>query len=185
MLFEGFPGEGGNRLGALGHGFGEDSDFILSVVVESEGEEMEEIVEIDLPIPLGIEGEWQVVSGDFSGEALFDHLLIVLVDGGLVLLHFLDHGLGVVEDFVVSGLFVVGALAPHFLDAWDVEFVLHDGISAADFIESCGSMSDPLSCNEDGHFAVEGELDLFEGRGVFVSEEIVDEASVLSVAFCS
>jgi hypothetical protein len=40
-------------------------------------------------------------------------------------------------------------------------------------------VSNPLSRDEDGHFHVEGEDYLLEGRGVLVSQKIVDEPLVL------
>ncbi len=46
-------------------------------------------------------------------------------------------------------------------------------------------MADPLSCDKDGHLAMEGEAYLLEGRGVGVSEEVVNESSVLSERFCT
>ena len=52
------------------HGFGVDADFVLGVFVGAEGQEVQEVVEVGLPIPLGVGVEREVHAGELAGEAL-------------------------------------------------------------------------------------------------------------------
>src|SRR5690349_21286746 len=52
------------------HGVGVDPDLVLRVRVGAQAEEVHEVVEIDLPIPLGVEVEAQVHARELARQAL-------------------------------------------------------------------------------------------------------------------
>jgi hypothetical protein len=68
----GLVGERGDALDDTRHDLGEGPDLPLRVRVNPEGQKVQKIVEIDLPVPLGIGRERKVDAGQFPGNVLFE-----------------------------------------------------------------------------------------------------------------
>jgi hypothetical protein len=45
--------------------------------IHAQGQEAEQVVQVYLPVPLGIQGQRQVYPGQFLGQAGIDQLLVV------------------------------------------------------------------------------------------------------------
>jgi hypothetical protein len=68
-------------LHELGHGLGEHADLELGVGVEAEVEEVEEVVQVDLPDPLGVQRDREDGAGELAGDPEFaGEALVVGVD---------------------------------------------------------------------------------------------------------
>ncbi len=66
----------------LQHRLGVDADLVLRVRIGAQAQEMQEVVQVDLPVPLRVGGERQVDAGQLASEAeaaLVQHLLVVRV----------------------------------------------------------------------------------------------------------
>lgn len=182
VLFEGLVGERGDCFGALGDGFGIDPDFVLGVGVASEPDEMEEVVQIHLPIPFSVKRQGKIGPCYFTRQAFINHAKIVLVELALVCLKLGKHLVGLGDQFVAASLLVVRALIPHLAGFWHIEVILHDGVAAGYLVQPCRSVAHPLSGHKDRHFAVEGQDHLLEGAGVLMPQQVVNQGSILSEA---
>jgi hypothetical protein len=68
VVVEGLPSVRDPRLHQVGHHLGVDADLVLGVGVDAQAEEVEEVVEVDLPVPLGVVVEREVHPGELAGE---------------------------------------------------------------------------------------------------------------------
>ncbi len=143
---------------------------------------MEEVVEVDLPVPLGIGGEGQVDAGELPGHVLAHQPLVVVGGasaGGLPPLDGLPVELRVGAPGEAA-LLVVGALEREVVGSGRVEEERHEGVAAAVLVHVGGPVPDPLAGHEDGHADVELELHHLAGRGVLVAPQVADEAAGLA-----
>ncbi len=185
VLFEGLEGQGRHGLDDGRHRVAVGADLVLGVPVDPQPEEVKEIVEVDLPVHLGVEAQGEVDAGELPGYLVFEQLLVVVVDELLVLLEHADDLLLQLSGHLVvaATLPVAAALLPHLVAARQVELVAHDAVAAADLVQACGAVADPLAGHEDRHLDVEGEDHLLEGAGVTVPEQVVDERPVFADGF--
>ena len=113
VVLEGGVGQGEPVLDAGGDHLGIDADFVLSMGVGAQAQEVEEVVQVHLPVPLGVDVGGQVHPGEFAGEALL---------GGSVRLGLAQHRLVV----------VVGAVGVGFEEVEDAGgFLAGEGFAAA------------------------------------------------------
>ena len=71
VLFERYVGKRRDGAGVLGHHLGVDADFKLRVRVEPEPQKVKKVVQVDLPVHLGVQGQRQVDAGEFAGDVFF------------------------------------------------------------------------------------------------------------------
>ena len=143
---------------------------------------MEQVVQVDLPVHLGVERERQVDAGEFAGDAVLEQALVGSVDVGLLRGQAVDDRAPEVRRNLVVGapLLVALRLEAHLVRLRDVEFVLHHRVASRDLVEAGGAVPDPLARDEDRHLDVEREDDLLEGARVLVAHQVVDERAVLA-----
>lgn len=80
VVLEGLGGDGDDGLDQFVHRGGVVADFLLGVGVHAEGEEVEEVVEVDLPVPLGVAGDGEADAGLFAGDTFFEKLFVLGVE---------------------------------------------------------------------------------------------------------
>src|ERR1700722_19813037 len=139
---EGGVGEGNPALESADHRVGVGADFVLGVGVGAQGEEMHEVVQVGLPVPLRVEIQGQVHAGQLAGEAGPGR--VDRVAGGVFVEHLGVAGIGAlgvfaqqVEDAfggvafedIAAALTVGGGLGGEVLGRGDVELVIQDGIA--------------------------------------------------------
>lgn len=136
VFFEGFVGEWRDGFSAFGECLRVNADFVLCMRVGAEVNEVEQVVEVNLPVPLGVEGKWQIDSRKFACEAGSKHLFVVFISIRVRLFEFLDKFQRVFErdGFVAAALFVDLGLKANLFGFWEIEFIFHDTVSAADFV---------------------------------------------------
>jgi len=157
------------------------ADLPLRVRVHPKREETEEVVEVHLPVPLGVERQRQVDAGQLPGEIVLQQGLVGRVGGVLLLLEKVeDAALELPRHLgVVAALLVVGRLPPDLRRRGHVELVGHDAVAAGDLVEPRRPVADPLAGDEDRQLAVELEHDVLERRRVPVPHQVVDEPGIL------
>ncbi len=181
MLLEGLEGQWADRTDHGGHDVAVRADLVLGVPVQPQAEEVEEVVEVDLPVHLGVEAERQVDACQLARDAVLEQGLVVLVGAVLVGSQRADHPLGRCRlHRPLASLAVARALGAHLDGARQVELVAHHRVASADFVEPGGTVADPLTRHEDRHLHVEGEDHLLERAGVAVAQQVVDEGSILA-----
>src|SRR5271170_5839282 len=74
-----FGGDGDDRTDKLKDRDGIVADFLLGVLVHSQRQEMEKIVQIDLPVELRVNTDRERNAGEFAGDAFVDEMLILRV----------------------------------------------------------------------------------------------------------
>ena len=193
VLDEGVVADRAPALQRVEHGLGIDADLVLRMGVGAQREEMHQIVEVGLPVPLRIEAERQVHAGEFAREAralgverrpalsLVQHLEIVLVDQLGVLLQQAEDPLGfLARQHLVAALPVVRALGREMLGPGQVELVVEDRVARGIFVHIGGAMADPLARHEDRQLHVVLDLAHLERRRVPVPHQVVDEPAILA-----
>jgi len=108
------------------------ADFALGVLIEAEHKEAEEVMQVDLPVPFGIERKRQCDARDFPGETKVEKALVLLVGELAAFFQNCTDSFGGcrVEWNVCTALFVVFALRRERLGLWDEKFIFHDGVAA-------------------------------------------------------
>ena len=145
---------------------------------------MEEVVEVHLPVPLGVDIGGQVHAGKLAGEALLtilgDHLLVMVIGAHGITTQVVEDALGFVPgEALAPALVVGGGLGGEVFGAGDVEFTVEDRVAGGVFVHVGGAVTDPLAGDEDGEFDVELDLAHLEGRRVPVAHEVADQALVI------
>ena len=176
--------DGSHRSRYLKDHFRVLADFALRVRIEPQHEEAEQVVQIDLPIPFGIERERQGDARDLPGKAEIDQLFVARVGN---LRTFFQNLLNLRRGLRGEGsagttLFVVIALRSERFGLGQEKFVPQYRVTAGDFVYASGAVTNPLPRHEDRQFDVEGEYDLLEGARMFVPPEIIDERGIFAVA---
>ncbi len=79
VVDEGLGGDGDDGLDEGEHGVGVVADFLLGVIIHAQREEMKNVVQVALPVPLGVNTGRQGNAGDLAGDAALDEILVALV----------------------------------------------------------------------------------------------------------
>jgi hypothetical protein len=190
---EGIVADRAPALERIQHGLGIDTDLVLRMSIGAQRQEMHEVVEVRLPVPLRIEAERQVHAGELAREsgalgierlaafALVQHLEIVLVDELGVLLQQVEDLLGfLARQHLVAALPVHRALGREMLGLRNVELVVEDRVACGIFVHVGRAMTDPLSRHENRQLHMVLDLAHLERRRVTMPHEIVDETAILA-----
>jgi hypothetical protein len=156
--------------------------FQLRVGVQTEFQEPEQVMEVYLPVPFGVQGQGQIDPGQFTGHALIYECAVIAVSPPLALLQPGPDlpGEGGVQGFSPA-LLVVRTLEGYIPAFGDVKIVFHHRIAAGYFVEPGGTVTDPLAGHKDGELYVKSEYDLLKRRCMFVPQKIVDKPRVFPV----
>ena len=184
---------------------GERADFILSVRVEAQFQQVHHVVQILRPVEFRVVADWQNRAGHFTGDAVIlrreERVFIVVgvVDGIRVVAALAEQHVVDVVGVLVGGvhhpanagavlgrqsastaLLVVLRLSLDFIRLRQIELVGHDRIATRIFVQAGRAVTDPLAHHEDGHLDVDFDLAHLEGRGVLVAHEVADQATVFT-----
>ena len=153
--------------------------------VGPELEEVQEVVQIDLPVPLGIDVRRQVHPRQLAGKAdLPGHLLVMIVGAGGVGAQDLQHPRRLLgAERLFAALVVGGRLPRQRLGSGDVELAVEDRVARRVFVDVGGAVADPLPGDEDRQLHMQLHLAHLEGRGVAVAHEIADQPLVVRDRF--
>ena len=168
----------------LAHGLGIDADLVLRMGVGAQAQEVEEVVEVYFPVPLGVDIGGQVHASQLSGQSrlpvLGQHFLIVVVRArGVRFQDFEDaFGFGALKH-LSPPLVVDGGLRGECVGLGDVEFAVEDRIAGGVFVDVGGAVADPLARDEHGQFDVQLDLAHLERGRVPVAHEVADQAFVV------
>jgi len=191
VVLEGAPGGGHPFLDDGADRLGVSADLVLGVVVGAQAEEMKQIVQVHLPVPLGVVIRRKHHAGELARQtraAVVDHLagkrlvqqrLVEPVGAVAELGDLVAHrALLGFRDLAGAALTVGGGLGRQMLGRRQVELVVEDRIACRVLVHVGGAMADPLAGDEDRQLHVQLDLAHLEGRGVAVAHEIADEAAV-------
>ena len=159
--------------------------------IGAQAQEVQQVVEIGLPVPLGIGIEGQVHPGEFPGEpvpplvdhpavlALVEHLDVVVVGLLGVRLEQAEHPGGLFPfEHRAPALPVGPGLGRQLVRRRNVELPVEHGIAGRVFVDVGGAVADPLPGDEDRHLDVVFDLAHLERRGVPVAQQIADQPPV-------
>jgi hypothetical protein len=148
-------------------------------------------MQVDLPVPLGIDVERQVHARQLArqpGPALVDdravgplveHLFIVGVGLGGVGLEQLQHPLGRRPlQGLAAALAVDRGLRRQVLRRRDIELIVEDRVARRILVHVGGAVPDPLPRHEDRQLDVILDLAHLEGRGVAVPQQVMDQPGI-------
>ena len=157
---------------------------------------MHQVMEIGLPVPLGIGVEGQVHPGQLPGQALtigierrtgfirVEHRLIVAVGPFRIGPQQRQHvGRLVPVQDLASPLPVAVRLRGQLRRIGDVEFLVEHRIAGRVLVDVGGPVTDPLPGDEDRQFDVELDLAHLERCGVPVPHQVADQSFVVADRF--
>ena len=98
----------------------------------------------------------------------------------IVAKHVEDNGRFVVTEDLVTSLTVRRRLRRQVLTLWQIELGVEDRIASGVLVDRGRAMADPLACDEDWQLDVDLQLAHFEGRGVLVAHEVVNQSCVVA-----
>jgi hypothetical protein len=141
---------------------------------------VEKVVEVDLPVELGVCRLWKVSSSLLATTPTLEEIFI---DVKCVVEMFARLILEVITDLDDT----LRTLVVHFrLSTDDVRFVVlfgYDRVPSRKFVYTGGAVPHVLSGDVYGHFDVKLEIDHLKGGRVPMSEEISDESPVSTGGF--
>jgi len=125
MLLERLGSDGAYLADHIKDSLGVDADLVLGVLVQTQLQEVKEVVQVHLPIPFGIKAEGQVYPGQFPCNTHIKQFLVVLIASLLVFSKQCKHLLGNCgfNRVRLSTLLVVFALIVDVLGVRPVAFV--------------------------------------------------------------
>ena len=143
---------------------------------------MQEVVKVDLPIPLRIGGKRKIDAGELPSDLLLQHPSVPLGGLGTDPLPARHRLLVELRRSVLGppALTVVRTLEREVVQVRLVEEEGHQRITAAVLVYRDRAMSDPLARHEHGHGTVELDLHHLAGRRVVVPAQIPDQTPSLA-----
>ena len=165
------------------------------MVVRPQRQEVQQVVQVNLPVPLRVEVEREVHAGELtreaalllvtrrSGRRLVQQLLVVVVGALGVLAQQLLHARGFVRRELRAAALAVGlGLRPQDVGVRHVELTIEDRVAGGVLVDVGRAMPDPLARDEDRELDVQLDLAHLEGRRVPVAHEVADQPSVVRPA---
>ena len=174
------------------HRLGIGADLVLGVAVGAQRQEVQEVLEVRLPVPLGVGVEREVHARQLPRQALagrverralgvlVQHLGVVVVGLRGVAPQQVEHPrrLRAVQH-LAPALAVAARLRRQVLRAGDVELPVEDGVAGAVLVHVRRAVPDPLPRHEDRQLHMVLDLAHLEGRRVPVPHEVADQAAIL------
>ena len=140
---------------------------------------MEQIVEIDLPVPLGVDVHGQDDSRRFTGDALLHELFVLRIVGFEFIEMIAEFSCGQIVDGCAAALSVAGALLADILRLRVIKPISYHRIPRRVFVDVGRAMADPLPSDKDRHDVVEFEFHHFKRSRVAMPSKVSDEAAIL------
>ena len=180
-LIERLEGDRGHDPGQLVDRAREQPDLLLRVGVEPEREEVEQVVQVGLPVPLGVVGDREDQPGGLPSDAGLER-------GGVGQIRLLGDPVEVgTESFhhlgrkrVAAALSVPLGLVADLLRRRHLVLVGHDRVPGAVLVHRRRAVADPLAGDEDGEPDQELVLHHLERSRVAVAHQIANEAPVVA-----
>lgn len=188
VVLEGAVGGGDPVSDDFADGVGIDADFVLGMGVGAQAQEVEEVVQVYLPVPLGVDVGGQIHAGKLSREALLaalsDHLFIMVIAAHGIVAQITQDTFGFFSaERLTTALVVDDRLGGKRVGRGDVEFAIQDRVAGRVFVDVGGAVADPLAGDEDREFDVELDLAHLERGRVPVPHEIADEPFIILNGF--
>jgi len=141
---------------------------------------VEEVMEVDLPIELGVSRLWKVSTSLLTTAPTLEKIFINIER---IVQMLTRPSLEVLTNLYDT----LGTLVVHFrLSTDDVRFIIlfgYNGVPSGKFIYTGGAVPHVLSGDVYGHFDVKLEIDHFKGGRVPMSEEVSNEPPVSTGGF--
>ena len=152
--------------------------------IHPQSKEVEEVVQIDLPVPLRIGGEGEVDPREFAGDIFGQQPAVGIGRFRPQLLPAVDRAAIEVAGGGVHlpALIVQAALIGELLVVRFVEQQRQETVAGAEFVDGRRAVSNPLSRDEHRHGAVKLELDHLARRRMRVAPQIAHETARLADA---
>ena len=149
---------------------------------------MEQVVQVHLPIPLGIDIRGQVHPGQFAGQSLLaflrNHRLVIVVITHCVGFQNLQHpGRFVRPQHITAPLIVHHRLRGKVFRGGNVKLPVQDRITAGIFIHIGGAVPDPLAGDKHRQFDMQFHLAHLERGRMPVAHQIADQPFVIGHRF--
>jgi hypothetical protein len=148
---------------------------------------MQQVVQIDLPVPLRIGRERQRDPRQLARQRRAFRLLLIeqrLIDREAVrrrLVERLARRLGLIgAEGHAAALSVGGGLRRHMLRLGNVELPVEDRIARRILVHVGGAVPDPLPRHEDRQLHMQLDLAHLEGRRMRVAQQVADQPAVVS-----
>ena len=148
-------------------------------------QEVEQVVQVHLPVPLRIDIGGQVHPRQLARQALLavlaQHLLIMVIGAaGVGFQHFQHARRLFARQHLAPALIVDGALRGQMFGGGNVELAVQDRIAGRVFVDVGGAVPDPLAGDEDRQLHMQLDLAHLEGRRMPVPHQIADQPLVIA-----
>ena len=161
----------GDRLGVA-------ADLELGMGIDAQLQEVEEVVEVRLPVPFRVDIGRQDHPGSLTSQSI---TVLILAEEDLVFLKrkltdHLDtllHAFGVLgAELTLSTLVVVRGLVLQLIQLGDVELLRQHRIASRDFVDAGGPVANPLTGDEDRQLHMQLDLAHLERCRVLVAQQV-------------
>ena len=156
--------------------------------VGAQAQEVEQVVQVHLPVPLGVDIGGQVHPGQFPRQPLLallrQHRLIVVIGAaGIGFQHFQHAGRFFARQHLAPALIVDRALRGQVFGCRNVELAVQDRIAGRVFVDVGGAVPDPLAGDKDRQLHMQLDFAHLEGRRMPVPHQIADQTFVIADMF--
>ena len=156
--------------------------------VGTQPQKMEQVVQINLPVPLRIDIGGQVHPRQFARKTLLailrQHRLVMVIAAHRVVAQHVEHALRLVAlQQLAPALIVDRRLRRQMFGRRDIKLPLEDRVTRRIFVHIGGAVADPLAGNEHRQLDVKLDLAHLERRRVPVPHQIPDQPFVILHGF--
>ena len=149
-----------------------------------QAQEMQQIMQIYLPIPLRIDIGGQVHARQFAGQALLallaDHLFVMVIGAHRIITQIAQHALGLVaRQRRTPALVIHHRLRGQCLGRGDVKLAVQNRIARGIFVYIGGAMADPLTRHENRQLHMQLDLAHLERGRMPMPHQIADKPLVI------
>ncbi len=168
------------------------------MIIRPQRQEVQKIVQIDLPVPLSIGIKREVHPSQFTGETilavyddvaflvLVEHFNIVIIGLGRVFPEDVENPLRLLAlEQITPSLTVGRRLRRELIRSRNIKFPVQHRIARRVFIHIGGAMADPLPGDEDRQLDMVFDLAHLERRGVPVAQQVVDKTRIVGNFLCA
>ena len=179
-------------LHRLQHRLGIDADFVLRMRIRPQRQKMQQIVQIRLPVPLGIGVQRQIHPRQFARQAraggiqrlpgliLIQHFQIMIIGLRRIIAQQPQHPLGLRPfQHRTPALPIIAALRRQLVRLRHIKFPVQHRIPRRIFIHIRRAMPNPLPRNKNWQFNVILDLAHLKRRRMPVPHQIADQPAIL------